>query len=101
MGGPSFDDTDVYKTIEGASYLLQTYPDKKLVSYIDSVLAIVAAAQEPDGYLYTSRTMNPKHPHEWAGSKRWEKVEDLSHEFYNLGHIGGRCHCSLPGHGQT
>ncbi len=48
---------------------------------------IVAAAQEPDGYLYTSRTMNPKHPHEWAGSKRWEMVEDLSHEFYNLGHM--------------
>lgn len=87
VGGLAFDDTDVYKTIEGASYLLQTYPDKKLAKYIDSVLVIVAAAQEPDGYLYTSRTMNPKYPHEWAGSKRWEKVEDLSHEFYNLGHM--------------
>lgn len=87
VGGLAFDDTDVYKTIEGASYLLQTYPDKKLEKYIDSVLTIVAAAQEPDGYLYTSRTMNPKHPHEWAGSKRWEKVEELSHEFYNLGHM--------------
>lgn len=85
--GLAFDDTDVYKTIEGASYLLQTYPDKKLEHYIDSIIEIVAAAQEPDGYLYTSRTMNPKHPHEWAGSKRWEKVEDLSHEFYNLGHL--------------
>lgn len=85
--GFSFDDTDVYKTIEGASYLLQTYPDKKLEKYIDSVLTIVEAAQEPDGYLYTARTMNPEHPHEWAGSKRWEKVEDLSHEFYNLGHL--------------
>lgn len=87
VGGYSFDDTDVYKTIEGASYLLQTYPDKKLMKYIDSVLVIVAAAQEPDGYLYTSRTMNPKKPHEWAGTKRWELVEDLSHEFYNLGHM--------------
>lgn len=87
VGGLAFDDTDVYKTIEGASFILQTYPDKKLEKYIDSVLVIVAAAQEPDGYLYTSRTMNPKHPHEWAGSKRWEKVEDLSHEFYNLGHM--------------
>ena len=54
VGGLAFDDTDVYKTIEGASYLLQTYPDKKLAKYIDSVLVIVAAAQEPDGYLYTS-----------------------------------------------
>jgi len=82
-----FDDTDVYKTIEGASYLLQTYPDKRLTQYIDSVLDIVAAAQEPDGYLYTPRTMNPKHPHDWSGDKRWVKEEVLSHELYNLGHM--------------
>ena len=85
--GFSFDDTDVYKTIEGASYLLQTYPDKKQEKYIDSVLVIVAGAQEPDGYLYTARTMNPEHPHDWAGPERWTKVEELSHEFYNLGHM--------------
>lgn len=85
--GFSFDDTDIYKTIEGASYLLQTYPDKRLEKYIDSVLTIVAAAQEPDGYLYTARTMNPKHPHDWAGKERWVAVENLSHEFYNLGHM--------------
>ena len=85
VGGFSFDDTDVYKTIEGASYSLQTYPDKKLEEYIDSVLVIVAAAQEPDGYLYTARTMNPKHPHDWSGPERWSEVENLSHEFYNLG----------------
>ena len=87
VGGLSFNDTDPYKTIEGASYLLQTYPDKRLVAYIDSVLDIIAKAQEPDGYLYTSRTMNPKHPHNWSGSKRWVKEEDLSHELYNLGHM--------------
>ena len=85
--GFSFDDTDVYKTIEGASYSLQTYPDKKLQKYIDSVLVNVAGAQEPDGYLYTARTMNPKHPHNWAGKERWVAVENLSHEFYNLGHM--------------
>lgn len=85
--GFSFDDTDVYKTIEGASYSLQTYPDKKMQKYIDSVLVIVAGAQEPDGYLYTARTMNPKHPHNWAGKERWVAVENLSHEFYNLGHM--------------
>ena len=87
VGGLSFDDTDPYKTIEGASYILQTYPDKKLVQYIDSVLNVIASAQEPDGYLYTSRTQNPQHPHEWAGDKRWSKEEDLSHELYNLGHM--------------
>ena len=85
--GFSFDDTDVYKTIEGASYVLQTYPDPKLEAYIDSVLAIVAKAQEPDGYLYTARTMNPEHPHAWSGDKRWIEDEELSHELYNLGHM--------------
>ncbi len=87
VGGFSFDDTDVYKTIEGASYSLQTYPNEELENYIDNILLKVAAAQEPDGYLYTSRTMNPKHPHPWAGPERWSKVEELSHEFYNLGHM--------------
>ncbi|MDE6002144.1 MAG: glycoside hydrolase family 127 protein [Prevotella sp.] len=85
--GFSFDDTDVYKTIEGASYVLQTYPDKQLTAYIDSVLDIVAAAQESDGYLYTARTINPEHPHHWAGKKRWEVEDFLSHELYNLGHM--------------
>lgn len=87
VGGFSFDDTDVYKTIEGASYMLQTYPDPELEAYIDSVLVLVAAAQEPDGYLNTARQMNPWHPHPWMGPERWLKVEDLSHEFYNLGHM--------------
>ena len=87
VGGFSFDDTDPYKTIEGASYSLQTFPDDKLVHYIDSVLDIIAGAQEPDGYLYTARTQNPKHPHEWSGPARWVKEEDLSHELYNLGHM--------------
>ena len=98
MGFP-FDDTDVYKTIEGASYILQTYPDKKMVAYIDSVLNVVGAAQEPDGYLYTARTINPKHPQGWSGDTRWSKVEVLSHELYNLGHmVDAACaHCQATG----
>ena len=88
----SFDDTDPYKTIEGASYLLQTYPNatykgRRLDAYVDSVIAIIASGQEPDGYLFTARTKSPSKPHSWAGDKRWEKVEVLSHEFYNLGHL--------------
>ena len=68
-GTYSFDDTDPYKTIEGASYLLQTYPNAtfkggRLDKYVDSVIAVIASGQEPDGYLYTSRTQNPQHPHE-------------------------------------
>ena len=82
-----FDDTDPYKTIEGASYILQTYPDKALASYIDSVLNVIGSAQEPDGYLYTARTQNPEHPHDWSGPKRWSGEEQGSHELYNLGHM--------------
>ena len=89
--GFSFDDTDVYKTVEGASYMLMTMQDKagrtRLINYMDSVLDIVGKAQEPDGYLYTPRTMNPWHPHQWAGDKRWLSEEVLSHELYNLGHM--------------
>ena len=85
--GYSFDDTDPYKTLEGAAYILQTYPDKKLEAYCDSVIDIIGSAQEPDGYLYTARTQNPADPHHWAGDKRWVKEEDLSHELYNLGHM--------------
>lgn len=85
--GYCFDDTDPYKTIEGVSYLLQTYPDAALEAYLDSVIAIIGTAQEPDGYLYTARTQNPGHPNEWSGPTRWSEVENLSHELYNLGHL--------------
>ncbi len=82
-----FDDTDIYKTIEGASFSLSLYPDKPLESYIDSLIVKVKSAQEPDGYLYTARTINPNEPHLWAGKERWEKERELSHELYNSGHL--------------
>ena len=43
----------------------------------------IAAAQEPDGYLYTARTIDPEHPHVGPGSERWVQEEVLSHELYN------------------
>ena len=85
--GYPFDDTDVYKVIEGASYTLSVVPDPKLEAYVDGLIAKIGAAQEPDGYLYTTRTIDPVHPHPWSGAKRWEKEEVLSHELYNLGHL--------------
>lgn len=86
VGEFSFDDTDVYKTIEGASYLMQIYPDKKMDKYI-SILTIVAAAQEPDGYLYTCEPWIRTTLMSGPKNKRWAKEEDLSHELYNLGHM--------------
>ncbi len=82
-----FDDTDIYKTIEGASYSLAVHPDAKLDAYVDSLIAIVGRAQEPDGYLYTARTIDPLHPHSWAGTERWVKENELSHELYDSGHM--------------
>jgi uncharacterized protein len=82
-----FDDTDVYKVIEGASYTLSVQHDPKLETYIDGLIEKIAAAQEPDGYLYTARTIDPEHPHKWAGKERWVQEEVLSHELYNLGHL--------------
>ncbi len=85
--GYPFDDTDIYKVIEGASYTLSVHPDPKLKAYVDSLIAKIAAAQEPDGYLYTTRSIDPQHPHPWAGTERWQKEEVLSHELYDLGHL--------------
>ncbi len=82
-----FDDTDIYKTIEGASFSMSLYPDKALDDYIDSLIVKIKNAQEPDGYLYTARTINPQEPHLWAGKERWEKERELSHELYNSGHL--------------
>jgi DUF1680 family protein len=82
-----FDDTDIYKTIEGASYSLAVHPDPKLSAYVDSLITIVGKAQEPDGYLYTARTIDPLHPHPWSGPERWVKENELSHELYDSGHM--------------
>ena len=82
-----FDDTDIYKIIEGASYSIQTFPDTLLEARIDSLIYYIGKAQEPDGYLYTNRTIDSTNLHPWAGRKRWEKDPELSHELYNCGHL--------------
>jgi DUF1680 family protein len=83
----TFDDTDIYKTIEGASFSLAVHPDPQLDRYVDSLITIIAKAQEPDGYLYTARTINPEKPFGWAGKERWVNESQQSHELYNSGHL--------------
>ncbi|GAB6395161.1 MAG: Beta-L-arabinofuranosidase/glycoside hydrolase family 127 protein [Bacteroidales bacterium] len=80
-----FDDTDPYKIIEGASYSLAVHFDPKLDAYLDSVIALIAAAQEPDGYLTTCVTNKCERLSGWWGKERWEKIN--SHELYNSGHL--------------
>lgn len=84
----TFDDTDIYKILEGMAYSVQAKPNAELDKQMDELIEIIAAAQEPDGYLYTARTAgNPAGMHGWVGAKRWEKTPDLSHELYNAGHL--------------
>lgn len=85
-GSFPFDDSDVFKIMEGAAFVLALEKDEKLDAYMDSLIALVASAQEPDGYLYTNRTINnPLHP--WLTNNRWETEWDHSHETYNAGHM--------------
>jgi len=87
-GEMPFDDTDVYKIIEGASYSLTTFPDPDLDAYVDSVIDLIAIGQEEDGYLTTYKTIDTtKSPAWWCpGGSRWEHL-DCSHELYNSGHL--------------
>jgi DUF1680 family protein len=83
----AFDDSDVFKIIEGASYSLMIKPDPELEAYLDSLIYKIAAAQEEDGYLYTNRTILGDSAHEMAGPERWSQVSEHSHELYNVGHM--------------
>lgn len=92
--GIPYDDSDVYKIIEGAAYTLSTHPDAKLEKYLDDLIAHIAKAQEPDGYLYTARTLGfnygtNKHgrvEYGMMGPTRWSNLHE-GHELYNLGHM--------------
>lgn len=87
-GEMPFDDTDVYKIIEGAAYSLTTHPDPKLDAYVDSVIGLIKVGQEADGYLTTYKTIDTTYsPAKWcAPSGKWVN-EQCSHELYNSGHM--------------
>lgn len=83
-----FDDTDIYKILEGASYSIQMFPNPALEAKMDSLIYLIQLAQEEDGYLFTPRTAGQSGKyHSWVGENRWEKTPDLSHELYNCGHL--------------
>lgn len=84
--GIYYNDSDVFKVIEGASYALKVRPDPALDAYLDDLIVKIAAAQEPDGYLYTIRTIDPNAVPAASGKSRWSN-ERFSHELYNIGHL--------------
>jgi len=79
--GTFFNDSDVYKVLEGAAYVLGKNEDAVLEAYVDGVIDKIAAAQWEDGYLYTSYSIPQRQPaKQWTGC-RW------AHELYCAGHL--------------
>jgi len=79
--GIYFNDSDLYKVIEGAAYSLKSHPDPELEKYVDGVIEKIAAAQWEDGYLYTFYSLPERQP-----EKRWTDVRN-KHELYCAGHF--------------
>ena len=81
-----FIDSDLYKVMEGAAYLAQLQDDPELESQFDRIVEVIAAAQEPDGYLYPSHTTKVGSDKNMMGNKPYTFVVH-SHELYNMGHL--------------
>ena len=84
--GLHFNDSDVFKTLEGVATVLAQTRDPDLERQADELIARIAAAQEPDGYLYTIRTSGAHVGSESAGPARWSNLRQ-GHELYNVGHL--------------
>ena len=74
-----FQDSDVYKWLEGTAFSLRWHPDPELEALADSAITIVTDAQQPDGYLNTYYTIH-------GLDKRWTNLQD-HHELYCAGHL--------------
>ncbi|HJS74934.1 MAG TPA: glycoside hydrolase family 127 protein, partial [Vicinamibacteria bacterium] len=85
--GRRFNDTDIYKVIEAASYALAQEYDPALDVEIDELVALIEGAQEDDGYLFPARTVDPAKPAPGVGAERWIHESAGSHELYNAGHL--------------
>ena len=77
--GKYYDDSDVYKWLEAASYALALEPDPQLSSLVERVVDEIAAAQTPDGYLNTYFTFE-------RAAERWDNLPRM-HQLYCAGHL--------------
>ena len=86
QSGNPYDDAEVYKVLEGASYVLTTQANASLEEYCDGVIDLICSAQEPDGYIQTNFTIhNPLHP--WYNGEKWKSDWNLSHETFNVAEL--------------
>jgi DUF1680 family protein len=77
--GALYNDSDVYKVLEGIAYTLADKRDEDLEKRTDAIIDQIAAAQQPDGYLNTYYTLvEPKN--------RWKNIQ-YGHELYCSGHL--------------
>jgi len=79
--GARFNDSDVYKIMEGAAYCLQVQPDRLMRLYLDQLIRVMAAAQWEDGYLFTFYSAPKRQP-----ERLWTNVQSV-HEQYCVGHM--------------
>ena len=91
-GSFGFDDSDVYKIIEGGAYSLMLEPDTDMEVYLDTLIWYISEAQEEDGYLYTSWTLKANDYNDfrccsYSDEGRFIGTSGSSHEFYNAGHM--------------
>ncbi len=101
IGGQSWDDSDLFKVLEAASYQYALYKDENLRQYMDSVINLLALAQEEDGYLVTVMRINGEKDLPWnIRSPRFSYMM-WSHELYNFGHLYEAAAAHYEATGQT
>lgn len=92
QGRFGFNDSDLYKIMEGAAYSLMLEDDPGMEAYLDSLIYYISEAQEEDGYLYTAWTLKANEYIDFACCSyheegQWIGTSNSSHEFYNVGHM--------------
>ena len=82
--GPLYSDSDIYKWMEAVAFVLQSGEQSpvnqaRLRAEFDRLTGIIAAAQEPSGYLNTY----------WSGERAPKRFTEMyrSHELYCMGHL--------------
>lgn len=84
--GKRYNDSDVFKSMEAMAYALMQKEDPRLRQNLEELIGWVGQAQEKDGYLFTTRSIDPAKPAAGSGAQRWSELRS-SHELYNMGHM--------------
>jgi hypothetical protein len=92
QGRYGFNDSDLFKIMEGASYSLMLGEDPDMEAYLDSLVYYISEAQEEDGYLYTAWILRANEYIDFSCCSyhedgQWIGTSESSHEFYNVGHM--------------